>query len=319
LGNTRVSFKAENGTLIQTARTDFDPWGVVLQSSQANTFSNRFEYQGKETEKTFGLNRISLGARSYNPTIGRMDNVDNLSIKMPNWSPYMANFNNPLRFIDPDGREPFDWVKLQNGSVTYNANVTNQAQATAAYGAGAVNLGSSAVLSNGNATISLNANGTATNAVPLNEVTISGSGNENNTLLSSTAKISDAIGLSNDVHSTVLGAASAIDKAGANLGGLEKVGTALDFIGKATGGISAINSTYNALNRPTAGNIFKASIDIGLLTLKLNPIIGLTNGVLDATGIKDTAMKFIDNKIDNYQTNQVIENQNIDTSKFKVR
>jgi hypothetical protein len=95
LGNTRVSFKAENGTLIQTARTDFDPWGVVLKSSQANTFSNRFEYQGKETEKTFGLNRISLGARSYNPTIGRMDNVVG-HLNQVMYSTYIANWNNPI-------------------------------------------------------------------------------------------------------------------------------------------------------------------------------------------------------------------------------
>ncbi len=112
LGNTRVSFKAENGTLIQTARTDFDPWGVVLKSSQANTFSNRFEYQGKETEKTFGLNRISLGARSYNPTIGRMDNVDPLA-DHPNQvgiSPYAFSNNNPVNLIDPDGRLPIPLI-----------------------------------------------------------------------------------------------------------------------------------------------------------------------------------------------------------------
>jgi hypothetical protein len=40
-----------------------------------NGYQNRFEYQNKEKESTFGLNRINLGARTYNPTTGRMDGV----------------------------------------------------------------------------------------------------------------------------------------------------------------------------------------------------------------------------------------------------
>jgi len=51
------------------------------------------------------LNRINLGARTYNPTTGRMDGVDALADIMRRHSPYQANFNNPLRFIDPDGNE----------------------------------------------------------------------------------------------------------------------------------------------------------------------------------------------------------------------
>jgi RHS repeat-associated protein len=79
---------------------------VVLRGAgQVNGITNRYEYQNKESEKTFGLNRINLGARTYNPTIGRMDGVDAMSDLMRRHSPYQANFNNPLRFIDPDGNE----------------------------------------------------------------------------------------------------------------------------------------------------------------------------------------------------------------------
>jgi len=39
------------------------PWSVVLNGlGQQNATQNRFEMQGKESEKTFGLNRINLGA-----------------------------------------------------------------------------------------------------------------------------------------------------------------------------------------------------------------------------------------------------------------
>ncbi len=113
LGNSRVGFKANGSQLEKTSETAFDPWGVVLNGlGQQNAFQNRFEMQGKESEKTFGLNRINFGARTFNPTTGVWDRSDPLSEQMRRWSPYNYNFDNPLRFIDPDGMEPGEpWYK----------------------------------------------------------------------------------------------------------------------------------------------------------------------------------------------------------------
>jgi len=111
LGNTRVAFRANGNQLVKTSETAFDPWGVVLRGAgQVNAYQNRFEYQDKEKESTFGLNRISLGARTYNPTTGRMDSTDPLAEKFTSWSPYNYALNNPIKFIDPDGNMavPFD-------------------------------------------------------------------------------------------------------------------------------------------------------------------------------------------------------------------
>ncbi len=120
LGNTRASFKADGDRLVQTAKTDTDPWGVPLGTGQPNHVENRFEYQGKESEKAFGLNRINFGARTYNPTIGRWDGTDLLADKYYSYSPYTYVLNRPTVAIDPDGKRVFFVGGANNDSDGWN-------------------------------------------------------------------------------------------------------------------------------------------------------------------------------------------------------
>ncbi|MGN7759538.1 RHS repeat domain-containing protein, partial [Chryseobacterium sp. 22532] len=118
IGNVRINYYKDQNTnsLIIDNESNYYPFGLEHKkyNTQVGNSNYQYKYNGKELQET-GM--YDYGARMYMPDLGRWGVVDPLAEKSRRWSPYTYAYNNPIRFIDPDGRSNKDIIILTaNGS-----------------------------------------------------------------------------------------------------------------------------------------------------------------------------------------------------------
>ena len=112
-GNNRVVIN-QSGTVEET--NHYYPFGGVFGTT-GNT--QPYKYNGKEFDTKKGLNWYDYGARYYDAALGRFTTVDPSSENYYAFNPYSYCVNNPIKYIDPDGKDFIIWYKDSNGKQAY--------------------------------------------------------------------------------------------------------------------------------------------------------------------------------------------------------
>lgn len=112
LGNNRVVV-SEDGKIEQV--NDYYPTGALMASSKGGD-TQRFKYNGKELDRTNGLNWYGYGARNYDAAIVRWDGMDKLCEKYSPFTPYGYCLNRFLNYYDKIGNEPGDFFLSKNAA-----------------------------------------------------------------------------------------------------------------------------------------------------------------------------------------------------------
>jgi len=127
LGNIRLSYKNIGSVAVPSLQIEeennYYPFGFKQtgynNASLSTNDALKYKFNGKELQDdNIGGNQLNLydyGARNYDTALGRWMNIDPLTELSRRYSPYVYCYNNPVRFIDPDGMYSTEEWKKDNG------------------------------------------------------------------------------------------------------------------------------------------------------------------------------------------------------------
>jgi RHS repeat-associated protein len=120
LGNIRETYvQPEAGYKECIQRMQYYPSGLPWAEA-AGASKRPWKYNGKEFVEMHGLDEYDSKARWYYPAIYRTTTMDPLAEKYYSISPYAWCGNNPVRNIDPDGKE---WLDIAGRPIKNHLNI----------------------------------------------------------------------------------------------------------------------------------------------------------------------------------------------------
>ena len=124
-GNVRVVM-GEDGTLEQV--THYYPFGGIYGDAGLNAEFQPYKYNGKELDRMHGLDWYDYGARQYDAAgVPVFTTTDPMAEKYYHLSPYAYCANNPVKYIDKEGKylETFwDVANLMVGVYSFSDNIS---------------------------------------------------------------------------------------------------------------------------------------------------------------------------------------------------
>ena len=125
LGSVRTTVD-RNGNVV--GHDDYCPFGLAMPGRSLNSANpnDHYKFTGYELDNEAGLTVYHANARGYDPVLGRFLQIDPLSDLFPHVSSYAYGNNNPLRFTDPTGMAPYDWIKnLETDEYVWDSSVNS--------------------------------------------------------------------------------------------------------------------------------------------------------------------------------------------------
>ncbi|MEG2310335.1 RHS repeat-associated core domain-containing protein, partial [Chryseobacterium sp.] len=122
LGNIRLSFTKNSSGAAIIEESNFYPYGMKQENNVQSNPAYNYEQSGKEFQKETGWS--DFGARMYMADIGRWGVIDPLAETTRRINPYNYALDNPISYVDPDGRKAiapngFEILQPLNGALGY--------------------------------------------------------------------------------------------------------------------------------------------------------------------------------------------------------
>ncbi|RUT70276.1 hypothetical protein D0817_10680 [Flavobacterium cupreum] len=126
----QFGYKAKVATLSKGKYLEVHDLDSIVTIGSIRFHVDRKEIVGNATPDTIN----GMYSRPIGDMPSRWLSPDPLSEEFSSWSPYNMCFDNPMKYVDPDGRGPLDWIKnISTGGFEWRNEVTSSSNTPKGY------------------------------------------------------------------------------------------------------------------------------------------------------------------------------------------